>query len=311
MAVLSVEESDGREVERGENMNRRITRSYRIRCDRGDEDEAVVLIGSGMPAILAPHPTVPQLRCTSVRIKQRLDNDPFVWDATVVWNAILMSSRGRGAAATSADPTKRDPNPLLRPAVLSFHTERFQRPVTQARKPVQYTDGTTVNTAVHKNLVNSAGDPFESPVMKDDFRPTITITKNIPFASWSVTEWRKRVNKVNLTPWLGLGVGEVKIADLTADEGFENDIPYYTMVGTFHVASEEDGDWLARPVDAGYQYIDGFSKKREIFLPGGTKPGSPVRLDGDGGVLNPPTAAAFYLEAEIYGYYEFSSLGFF
>src|SRR5438034_298915 len=99
MAVISVDDVDGREAERTQDMNRRITRRYRIRCDRPDEEEAVVLIGANMPTILAPHPTVPQLRCTSARVVQRTDNDPFVWDGTVTWAALMVGSRGGRAAA--------------------------------------------------------------------------------------------------------------------------------------------------------------------------------------------------------------------
>jgi hypothetical protein len=304
MSVISVDEIDGREVERSENMNRRINRSYRIRCDRPDEEEAVVIIGSNMPVILAPHPTVPQLRCTSVRCTQQTDNDPFVWIAKVTWASIVLSRR---AANTSADPSKRNENPLLRPAVLSFATEKFQRTARRARTNITFTDGVTTFTA-GRDILNSSFDQFESPVMKDDFRPTITITKNVP--TWSTTEWRAAINKLNLTDFLGFGPGEVKVADITGSEGFENDIPFFTKVGQFHVASEEDGDWLVRALDCGYQ-IDGLNGKIPISLPDGTKPSTPPRLDGDGALLSPNTSASFYMEADIYGYYDLDSLGFY
>ncbi len=293
MAVISVDEIDGREVSREENMNRSINRKYRIRCDIPNEEEAIVLIGSGMPAILAPHPTVPVLRCTSVRVTQQTDNDPYVWIASVSWKAIVLN---RTPSATNSDPSKRNENPLLRPAIFSFTTEKFQRPMQRDRPRTDFPTG--------KPILNSAHDFFEQPLMKDDFRPTITIVKNV--ATWSIPTWRKAINKLNLTDFLGFGPGELKIADMTASEQFENDQPYYAKTTVIHCASEEDGDWVSHVLDCGYQKLVA-GKKKEIFLDGGTKPSSPVRLDGSGAVLAEASDSVF-LDFELYGYTEYADL---
>jgi hypothetical protein len=294
MAVLSVFEVDGREVERTDDMNRRITRQYQIRCSLPDEEEASVLIGSGMPVILAPHPTVPQLRCTSVKVKQHTDNDPFVWTATVAWQSLILR---RSAKNNSSDPSQRDPNPLQRPPILSFTTERFQRPVFKDKKG--------------KAVVNSAGDPFETPLLVDDFRPTVTISRNV--ASWSITEWRNAINCVNDSPFLGFDIGDVKLADLTGQSQFENNQYFYTKTGVFHVTNDTENGWLAEVLDCGYQKLlsvdaDGHEIKREIFLAGGTKPSSPVQLDGTGGVLGRGLDPVFR-EFTLYDSYDFDSLG--
>ncbi len=289
MSVVSVVEIDGREVERSENMNRRINRSYRIRCDRPDEDEASVIIGADMPVILAPHPTVPALRCTSVRCTQQTDNDPFVWIAKVTWASLVLSRR---AANTSADPSKRNENPLLRPAIVSFGTERFQKAAT-----------VDING---KAILNSAGDPFETGVLYDDFRPTFTVTRNVP--SWSIADWMTATNRVNENTFLGISSGRVRLVNLTGQESFENDTPFYIKTGTFHVSSA--ANWVIDVLDCGYQGKTGLGNKFAISLPDGTKPSTPVRLDGAGTPLNPGDPSHF-VGFEIYDTYDFDDLGFF
>lgn len=293
MSVISVREITGREFEAGENMNRRDVRKYRIICDIPNQIEPTIVAQADMPAILAPHPeplAFPGLRCTSVRLAQEDAADACIWIATVTWSALTL---GRSAANTSVNPEQRNQNPLSRPAILYFGQERFQRTM------IRDMDGNAI--------VNSAGDPFEQGVVKDEVRPTFTITKNV--STFPLNLWRDATNSVNADTFLGLDPGTVRLVSFTGQEGFENDITFFTQVGSFSIASDFEKDWKAHPLDCGYQQLVG-GELTEIFLPGGMRPSTPPRLNGAGVPLAPGDPSVF-LDFTLYHSYVFGDLGFF
>jgi hypothetical protein len=184
----------------------------------------------------------------------------------------------------SSDPDKRDPNPLNRPAILTFGTERFQRAARRTIIEDGRGDG--------RLIANSAGDPPDPPVMFDDFRPTFTITKNVPV--WDMIAWRKAVNTLNKVPFFGLDPFTVRLVGLTGQEGFENEVRFFTKVGTFHCATDFEGNWDAYPRDCGFHYLDeGFDPntgqivnvKKPITMDDGSKPSVARSPDGKGGIL--------------------------
>jgi hypothetical protein len=293
MSVTSVNEIVGREYSADENMNRRDVRKYRIICDVANQSEPSICAQADMPAILAPHPdpvNFPGLRCTSVRIAQEEADNAFIWIATVSWGALTL---GKRAAATSVNPEQRNQNPLLRPAILTFGSERFQRALL---RDINGTD-----------ILNSAGDPFESGVMKDDFRPTFTITKNV--ATFDIPTWRDATNAINSSTFLGFDAETVRLVNYTGQEQYENGQDFFTAVGTFHVASDYEGDWNAHVLDCGYNEKVG-GEFHPIEYQGGHLPGVTPRLNGAGVALTPGDAS-HYLTFYLYNRYDFNSLGFF
>lgn len=300
MAILLVAEQDARSEEQGEAPNLSRTRHYYIESNIPDEDESVIRgypdpFGSILPAILAPHPANPGLRCTNVEVTQE-KGDPFLWRAEVRWSYMVFKRRPRGE---SSDPDKRNENPLLRPALFKFALEPFQRAL---RRDL---DG--------KAFRNSAGDWFDPPYMLDDNRGTFTITKNIP-SPWNYGLYDTARDVVNLNPFLGLPAGYVKLKGLTGDESFENNQFFYTLIATFHlpdrtnVNSSGQPDWLVRIPDRGFHYLDDAGARQPLTLPDGTKPSVPLNLDTMGHLLFPADASTQYLSFRVFDTFDFATL---
>jgi hypothetical protein len=303
VSVISVQPVSGREFSGDESLTRTNVRKYRIICDSRTEEELTVAAQSGMPAILTAHPTLAGLRCTGVRVIQDEEN-PYLWVGTVTWSSLTIRGGGLGGQAGASnqhsDPGQRQENPLDRPAIMSFGSERFQRAV------MRDLDG--------KAVVNSAGDPFEQGVMADDFRPTITVTKNVE--DWNIVNWWKATNSINETPWLNFAPDSVRLVSITGEERHENDVHFFAKVCQFHVASYYEEDWHAYPLDCGYHELIppgggvGPPKRQAIVLPGSITPSSPVKLDGNGRVLA-TNADPKYIKFRIYRRYEFNNLDLF
>lgn len=188
------------------------------------------------------------------------------------------------------------PNPLNDPAKITWSGEPFQRPLIVDRNG----DG----------VVNSAGDPFDPPIMRDDNRPVAHVTKNVASVPVWVLNYRDVVNSDAFTlDGLAVAAGKAKIKWINVGDWQErNNIRYRTL--TFDVHLNKDG-WNFQPLDMGYREIDPGDATKRITIKDneGKQVTQPYLLDGSGAQLSDPSpTTAVFLDFEGYEELPFSVL---
>lgn len=223
--------------------------------------------------------------------------DPTFFVKTVTISNYAPFAGWKAVVTYSNEREIRD-NPLDEPARISWDGEEFQKPAVKDKNG--------------DAILNSAGDPYDPPVMVDDTRIAATITKNVA----SVPEWwLSYKDAVNSDAFVldGLpipeGVAKLKRQSISEMQT-QNDVDYYTVTLVMHF--NEDG-WKATPLDAGFRRIYSGTSRELITLENedGEKeyPPAPVPLDGSGVELADPTPdTAIYREHEVYNKKPFSVL---
>lgn len=112
---------------------------------------------------------------------------------------------------------------------------------------------TDPNFAPRVGIVNSAGMPFDPPVMVAVSRVLLSVTKNMSAATASFQYLLALKNAVNVVPWRGIPARCAQIRSLTHDGGKElNDVAYIT--GRWEISLDPDTHDI-RVLDAGAGYI--------------------------------------------------------
>lgn len=184
------------------------------------------------------------------------------------------------------DPTNQPENPLDEPPEVDGEGAQFEEIADQDR------DGNPI--------VNSAGDPFDPPLTKDDSRPVVRVVRNEPTFSLALAYQYR--DKVNGQAWLGAEPRTVKAAPVKFRRLFHPTCGFYFQVA-YEFAFNPKG-WTRRPLDAGLrQKVDGAF---EPIKDKGEPVSAPVPLDGAGQALA-ADAEPQYLEFEVYEEIDFSS----
>ena len=154
--------------------------------------------------------------------------------------------------------------------------------------------------------MNSAGDWFDPPLVRDDSRPVLTIVRNeADFDPEIADSYRDTVND---DYFFGAAAGRVKCVSITGKQLFSADVlpgGFYWVV-TYTFQFNRDG-WASPLLDQGFRRL--VSGSRRAILVDGQPASAPVLLDGSGGVLTPGDPPVYqtyhlYLEAD-YSVFEF------
>jgi hypothetical protein len=153
------------------------------------------------------------------------DADPLTWLVTVSYSN------------HTDQPELGNPNPLLRPAEIKWSFAQFQRiaDIDQFNNPV----------------VNSAGEPFDPPLEKDDSRPVLVITR--PEAGIDPGLFYQYRDAINSDPFFGAPAGTAKVQSIEATRRFENNFYFWDVTYTIHF--RPDG-WDLNVLDQGYNALD-------------------------------------------------------
>jgi hypothetical protein len=188
---------------------------------------------------------------------------------------------GSGGAGGAPPAAQRDPNPVNWPIVYSVTHEQTSVPATHDKDGVPIT--------------NSAGDPFNPPVMVEKSMPVLTFTKYYAFVD---IDWLESyVDTVNAVSWKGRTSRICRMIALDWNSETVNNFPVWKVTfrvkikrGTWAGVLPNDvgRGWDLRILDQGYQeYVNILAgdEKRKIDPPrgdhGGEMPG-PYPLDGLG-----------------------------
>jgi hypothetical protein len=187
------------------------------------------------------------------------------------------------------DPTQFPENPLSHPLKISWGGSRFERVVYEDK------DGNAVT--------NSAGDYFDPPVMADDSRPTLRITRNEQtYDPTYANTWK---DTVNADIFWGFAVHTVKLALPTGDLEYNPVCGFYYVV-TYEFEVNLKG-WRKEILDQGMRQIVA-GKKQKILDDQGEDISSPALLDGNGAKLATGGTPAM-ITVEVYQEANFSALG--
>ena len=133
-------------------------------------------------------------------------------------------------------------------------------------------------------IVNSAGEPFDPPLIKAVYISTWSITKNANSFSDRVAEEVR--DSTNSSPYRGYEAGTCLMVAYDATEIITPAYTYFEVQAEIQKRSE---GWLRRVLDQGYRKKvkaeDGTIEYEVITDKGGVPLSQPSKLDGDGGVL--------------------------
>jgi hypothetical protein len=198
-------------------------------------------------------------------------NTGVAWKVSVTYSSnpgqsVINNSNGNGS------------DPLSEPARISWSGENFQQ--------------VAVVDIDDNPILNSAGDPYDPPLMKDFSRPVATIRKNIASApAWILTSHDAINSDEFVIDGLTCEVGKAKLkrADISEWQ-YRNGIAYRELTLVIHFA--KDG-WTRKVLDAGFRrkYNDTERELITLTAEDGTPqyPSGPVPLDGSGVELTDPT----------------------
>ena len=162
-------------------------------------------------------------------------------------------------------------------------------------------------------ILNSALDPFDPPVMRDDTEAILTIQRNE--VSYDPALSVELNNVVNSVAFAGQPAGLVKSKPpkvqrkwspaVSTRGGFYDDVTYEFRVRRI--------GWQPRILDAGMRVLDpATGAKTPALLDDGSAAPNPVPLDGNGQRLTVTGAGPIeghFLEFRVYDEYDFNSLG--
>lgn len=156
-------------------------------------------------------------------------------------------------------------------------------------------------------VVNSALDPFDPPLERDDSRLILRIRRNE--AAFSATDAAQYKDKINSDVFAGQAIGAVKVNDITGDPAWSGEMGLYFVVTYEFEISNLAWGWNLKVLDAGYNVLNGSGDLVPAQLADGSFATKPVPLNGSGVLAVPPPAlgSANWLEFEAYGSISFAS----
>jgi hypothetical protein len=189
-------------------------------------------------------------------------------------------------------------NPTSEPAAITWTSEQFQK-----------------RAVIDKNghaIVNSAGDPFDPPLMMDDSRRVVTIIKNLAVVpSWILT-YQDAVNISSFTvDGITIGAGYAKVQSVTVGEKQKRNGTAFRVV-TLVMHLQKTG-WAITHEDVGFREIgsaSGYADRINILNTGDDeRPTAPVPLDGAGAQQSDPVASSIVIRSfDVYEQKDFTVL---
>lgn len=127
-------------------------------------------------------------------------------------------------------------------------------------------------------ILNSAGDPFNPPLMEDVSWPIMTITRNEPGFNLGLVATAK--GKINALPWFGRPAKWWRCLNIAGDEAQDPDGAIYFVV-TYQFALNPN-EWTAEVLDQGMRELNSNGERVAILDKYGNKVTEPWPLNEDG-----------------------------
>lgn len=174
--------------------SRSYTRIFKLDSDDILDDAYIMGSVVGLPVIGDVYASDVYAYCKSVNIECTA---PWRgWEYTAEYDTdvgfissvspVGTSPTGSGGSDPAGPKPKIDKDPLQDTPGIGWHSEQSQ---------VIATDGILQGDLLSSKIVNTAGDPFDPPVMKDDSRWICTISGNLNVGIDQMKYWINKVNK--------------------------------------------------------------------------------------------------------------------
>jgi len=267
---------------------RTYTRAWTVVTSSRTDDAYTVGSATGLPVIGNTHPSDANAFCQQLAVTQK--SGWRVWTVT----------------ATYSTERPLNTNPTSDPAIINWNSEQFQKPAVFDRNG--------------NLIVNSAGDPFDPPLMMDDSRRVVTVQKNLAVVPVWILDYQDAVNSDTFSiDGVSIGVGLAKMQAVTVGPVERRSSTVFRTVN-FTIHLQRDG-WALEPLDAGFRELAeesasvnagpcGASAVRNILNCYDQQPvAAPVPLDGEGRALSEPSPTnCVFLTYHVYKTRAFSSL---
>lgn len=287
MAVTGVKEEFRQRRARETFRGLTATRVFQVETNDKADDALVVLASGSLPAVGSTHPTNSTLFC--------VDRDAFpkVEDTATFWTVVC----------NYTNENEYSENPLLQPPRFTWTTEKFQVVARKDRNG--------------KGIVNSAGDPFDPPAMKDLNRRIVVMRRNVASVPSWLLDYEDAVNSDAFTiDGFAVGVEKAKCDKVNIGESrTRGGIEFREIVLEIHLSRI---GWNLELLDEGFNYLNNDDPRKKLPILDkdedgneieGQKVTAPVLLDGNGGILaNPSVDTAVFKEFEVSRLLPFSAL---
>jgi hypothetical protein len=210
------------------------------------------------------------------------EGDALGWIVTATYSWFDSLTAGGGPKA----------NPLKFPIDVTWGWRNVQ-------VPVQY----DVN---NKPVLNTANDPFDPPLMKDDARQIITIVRNEAF--YNVVQAFNYRNAVNSDSFAGYNPQMCRMLPITAKNVFHQDIGWYAQV-TYQVEINSPNGHRPFVLNIGMRKISQTTNQPIPILLNGIPISKPMLLTA-AGFLAKPTDPPYFIQPQIYFELPFAIFGF-
>jgi hypothetical protein len=255
---------------------RSYTRTFKLTTSAKTERAFHVGSHASLPVIGEVHPDDAGAWCTTLQVDP---SDP--------WKGWTVTAEYSTERELAEDPTND-------PAEITWGYEQFQKPA--------------VTNYAGQAILNSAGDPFDPPIMIDDSRPVVTISKNLASVPVWVFTYQDAINLGSFTvDGITVDAGLAKMQDIKiVRRQSRNGTSYRTV--TFSIHLQKQG-WSSKQLDAGFRQI-GYGGGRENIRNSvdDELPAAPVPISAGAALNDPDPATAVYRTDVVYESKDFSVL---
>ena len=288
MAVTDVILRPSREGSSKETGLRTYSRKYIVICNTPNEPEPSVGSAFGLPGVNSPHPSDPTCRCAELKLSQR-EEERYFWDVEATY-----TNEPKTPAAQSQTSNPTPTNPLTEPAKVKIKSKHYEEPLVKDKDD--------------EAVLNSAGDYFDPPPMKDSSRWTISITKNVASVPSGFLDYIDTVNDGSITiAGIPLAARQAKISDINVDPMSANGTKYLQV--QYDIDLKKGPGFVHNILDQGL-YHNQLGKHIPCTLEDGTIATTPQGLDGTGQQAMMPVTpvSAVFLDFYAYEEMDFSAL---
>ena len=251
-------------------------RVFVVRVDNKQDGEPIVLAAPGLPQMFDGYQTDTDIDLASIVINRRAKQigDSLVWEVDIAY------SSAQEPGAQSDQPENADPLDLQ--PIIRIGYETFQVPIPGE---INF-DAGVGDPPFAGAILNSVRESFDPPPMKDESRPILTITINLPeFPSAEVLPYQDAVNNdvfFGAVPRQLKMMGGPTTTGRTKSTGGGVTVFYFPV--TYTMAFKRDL-WDLQLLDQGTFFIEEITGVKRSFL---TNDGIPYigLLDGTGGKLD-------------------------
>jgi hypothetical protein len=234
-SILRLSEIPGREIDIGKQPDWKRRKHWTAYTDTRAYDEGLVYLacvafpGSTVPTpYFSTHPGDSRFLCKRVTCRQD-SKAAYLWRLTADYDTLPWE-----------DDDEEDP--LDRRAKISWSTVKYQKAVEKDRNG--------------KAILNSAGDFFDPPPLKDVSRWTARVSKHLPAVPTAILSYPDKLNNADWTiqtltvPRNAAKIMAIEISDLQK----EGDVEFYTL--TYTVEFDADDLWKGKYLNQGYYFRD-------------------------------------------------------